>query len=304
MDHDDVDAADEPVEPVGERLLVCLRVGRAAVFVVVGLQALERVVVAGDPQSADAGHELAGRAVGLQAPRPREHDRAGARELALGRVGVVVAGHEHEHRARADDLLHERALQRRAAIGEVAHEQQRAVARGALERRQRDDVVVQVRRDGQARQPRAERRAIGGGVDEPRDAHELLVDLVVEGARRRRRATRACAGRPAPRGRWRSTAGCRRSSAAAAARRAARRRRATSRRPSRSSRAAAAPRRRGRRARRAGRARARTARRARSPGADRRRARRAPARGPARRRRSRPRRAARRCRGRSSARRR
>ena len=230
-----------------------------------------------------------GRAVGVQAPGARQDDRAGAGELALEHVGVVVARDEHElaaRRARSRSTSARSSGEPRSVRSPA--NSSGAAARGALERGQRDDVVVQVRGDRQARQPRAERHAVGGRVDEPRDADELLVDLVVERAARRRRATRACAAPPAPRGRWRSTAGCRRSSAAAAARRARRRPPAPCRARWPASRAAAAPRRRARRARRAARARGRRASRRRSPGAGRRRARRAPARARARRRASRP----------------
>ena len=67
-------------------------------------------------------------------------------------------------------------------------------SRRALQRRQRDDVVVQVRGDRQAWQLRAELDAVGGRGDEARDADELLVELVVErlrgGAERLQRAQR------------------------------------------------------------------------------------------------------------------
>jgi hypothetical protein len=83
------------------------------VAVVLAGEALERVVVAGDPQAADALDDLAiGRAVDAQASAAREHDRSGAGELSLEHVRVVVAGDEHERAARSDDTQDELLLQR------------------------------------------------------------------------------------------------------------------------------------------------------------------------------------------------
>ena len=82
------------------------------------------------------------------------------------------------------DLRHardQRGLERRAAVGQVAGEEDGPVAGGALEDRQRDDVVVQVRGDRDARRA-LDRRAVGRRGDEPGEPDELRVELLVERA--------------------------------------------------------------------------------------------------------------------------
>jgi hypothetical protein len=115
------------------------------------LLALERIGVARDPQPRDLLDHVAVAAVGVQPPVLGEDDRAGAREVALERVGVVVARDEHERLAGAHDPPHDPDLQRRAAVGHVTREQDGPARGGALEDRDRERVVVQVGGDGQPR---------------------------------------------------------------------------------------------------------------------------------------------------------
>ena len=77
------------------------------------------------------------------------------------------------------DAGDQRGLERRAAVGQVAGEQHRAVPGGPFQDRQRDHVVVQVGGDRHARPP-LHRRAAGRGGDEAREADELRVELLVE----------------------------------------------------------------------------------------------------------------------------
>ena len=94
----------------------------------------------------------------------------------------MVARDEHERPPGAHDPPHHAGLQRRAAVGQVAGEQHRAVVGRALEDRDRQRVVVQVRGDREARRA-GQRRPPGGLGDEPREADELRVELLVEHAR-------------------------------------------------------------------------------------------------------------------------
>ena len=61
----------------------------------------------------------------------------------------MVAGDEHERPAAVDDPLDEPEFERRAAVRQVAGEEQRAPVRVALEDRDREHVVVQVGGDGE-----------------------------------------------------------------------------------------------------------------------------------------------------------
>ena len=91
----------------------------------------------------------------------------------------MVAGNEHERLADAGDAVDEPRLERRAAIREVAGEEQRAAVRRPLEDRQREEVVVQVGRD-RDRRPVDERRALRRSRDEAGEADELRVELLIE----------------------------------------------------------------------------------------------------------------------------
>ena len=93
----------------------------------------------------------------------------------------MVAGHEHELRARVQDAPGELGFERRAAVGEVADEEQRRPARDTPQRRHRQEVVVQVRGDGDLRAP-AQRRALARRHHELGEADELAVELVAERA--------------------------------------------------------------------------------------------------------------------------
>ena len=117
--------------------------------------------------------------VGFQPTRASENDGAVAGEPARQRVRVVVARHEHERLAGANDPADQRGLERAAAVGQVADEEHGPARGRSLEDRQREDVVVQIRGDGQ---PRAvlERGPVGRGGDEAGEADELRVELLVE----------------------------------------------------------------------------------------------------------------------------
>ena len=209
----------EPGQPLGEQVLLGHRGRREGALLHVSARAAaaERVAVAGDPQPGDAHHH---RPVAPAAQQPAvlgEHDRAVVGQLLRLGVRVVVAGHEHEPRAGVHDPAGELGLQRRAAVGEVADEEQRRPARDALQRRHREQVVVQVRGDGDLRAP-AERRAVGRRRDQPREADELAVELLGRARWRSPRPTRPPAARAGCPGRARSTRACRGRRAAAAAR--------------------------------------------------------------------------------------
>ena len=91
----------------------------------------------------------------------------------------MVARHEHERLAGADDAPDQRRLDRAAAVGQVAGEEHRAARGRALEDREREHVVVQVRGERQPR-PVLERGPVGRRGDEPREADQLRVELLVE----------------------------------------------------------------------------------------------------------------------------
>ena len=92
------------------------------------------------------------------------------------------------------DAAGQLGLQRRAAVGQVADEEQRRPARDAAQRRHRQQVVVQVRRDGDLGTP-AQSRALAGRGHQAGEADELAVELVAQrtraGLRRLDRAQRA-----------------------------------------------------------------------------------------------------------------
>ena len=179
--------------------------------------AAEGIAVAGHAQPGDA-HDHRPVAPAAQQPAVLgEHDRAVVGQLLRLGVRVVVAGHEDEPRAGVQDPAGELGLQRRAAVGEVADEEQRRPARDALQRRHRQQVVVQVRRDGDLRAP-AERRALGRRRDQPGEADDLAVELLASARWRSPRPTRPRAARAGCPGRGRSTRACRGRRAAAAAR--------------------------------------------------------------------------------------
>ena len=71
----------------------------------------------------------------------------------------MVARHEHERLADSHDAAHQRGLERAAAVGQVADEEDRPVGGGALEDREVEDVVVEVGGDREAR-PVLERGAV------------------------------------------------------------------------------------------------------------------------------------------------
>ena len=123
---------------------------------------------------------MAGRLrVGVEAAGAGEDDRAVAGEPVGELVGVVVAGHEHERLAGAHDAPHERGLDRAAAVGHVAGEEHRPARGRALEDPDRDDVVVQVAREREARAV-LERGTVAGRGDEAGEADELRVELLIE----------------------------------------------------------------------------------------------------------------------------
>ena len=99
-------------------------------------------------------------------------------------------------------------LDRAAAVGQVAGEEDGALGGGPLEDRDRDDVVVEVRGEREARAV-LERGAVAGGGDEAREADELRVELLVERPRAALRGLDRARARAGCRGRRRSTAACR-----------------------------------------------------------------------------------------------
>ena len=117
--------------------------------------------------------------VAVEAAGAGEHDRAVAGEPVRELVGVVVAGDEHERAAGVDDAADDACLHRTAAVGQVAGEEDGALGGGPLEDRDRDDVVVEVRGEREARAV-LERGAVAGRGDEAREADELGVELLVE----------------------------------------------------------------------------------------------------------------------------
>ena len=197
------------LQPVGERALL-RPPGRlvAAIAVAVAAAALVRVGVARDAQPVDLARRPCRTArPGSSCPRSVEHDRAGLGEVAGEHVGVVVARHEHERVADVGDPPREPRLERRAARGEVAGEEQRAAPHGALERGQREQVVVQVR--GEREVVRARRpapRCAGAAISRARPtswafSSSEIVAADALGLVDRAQRRRGC------RGRWRSTPG-------------------------------------------------------------------------------------------------
>ncbi len=93
----------------------------------------------------------------------------------------MVAGDEHERVAEVGHPAHDLGLQRRAAVGEVAGEEQRVLAGRSFQDRLREEVVVEVGGDRDARTVR-ERRQAGRVGDQAGEADELRVELLVEGS--------------------------------------------------------------------------------------------------------------------------
>ena len=116
-------------------------------------------------------------AAGEQPPPLREHDRAPPRELPGKRVRVVVARHEHEGAPDARDLRGEGGLERYAAGRQVPGEEQRLLARGTFERRQRKQVVVEVGCEREARQ-RVRAEPLARDRDQPRQVEQLIVEVL------------------------------------------------------------------------------------------------------------------------------
>ena len=114
--------------------------------------------------------------IGAQAAALGQHDAAGERHRAHERVRVVVSRDEHERVPEPYDPKHQRELERRAARGEIACEEERPRADCAVERGKSEQVVVQVRRDDEAAE--AQSLPLRGLGDQPREPHELLVQLL------------------------------------------------------------------------------------------------------------------------------
>ena len=160
-----VDLPGQRPQPVCELLALGVCDLRAAVAVALALQAHVRRRVARHPQPGHTLHPLA------------EDHHPGPPQAADERVGVVVARHEDHRLARPRDPRGERRLERRPAVGEVAGEHERTAVRRPFERGQREQVVVQVGREGEPVEPGG-RAALGGGGDQPGEAHELGVELL------------------------------------------------------------------------------------------------------------------------------
>ena len=187
--HHDVHVAEQRPQPVAEGLALSGVGGRLvrALEALAGLP-LERVGVAGHAQAAGRAPPPA-RSRRRRAARPRcvstmppasAIRRTSASESWLPETNTNGCPIRH-------DPPHQVELERRAARGEVADEEERPGAHGAVQRRQREQVVVEVRGDHRAPQlaPRLPRRRRG---DQLREPHELLVQLLRDRLRRALRA--------------------------------------------------------------------------------------------------------------------
>ncbi len=184
VDHHHVHPPEQRPQPVAELLLLLGRRARlAAVAEPLAGTALERVGVAGHAQPAHADDERPVAAVRAQAAALGKHDAARERHPADERVRVVVPRDEHERVPDAHDPAHQRELERRPARGEVPGEEQRPPPDRAVERGQREEVVVEVGGEHEAAQV-ARRAPVRRRGHEARQAHELLVQLLRDRARR------------------------------------------------------------------------------------------------------------------------
>ena len=193
VDHHDVDVVAERAQPGREALDLGLVGLLEDVREALAGAALVRVVVAGHPDPLDRSRSARRSSRPCPSSRPvrvRTIAPSRASRLASWSESWLPGTNTNGLPVRMTRLT-TRGLDRAAAVGQVAGEEDGALGGGPLEDRDRDDVVVEVRGEREARAV-LERGAVAGGGDEAREADELGVELLVE-----RPASRA--GRPRPR---------------------------------------------------------------------------------------------------------
>ena len=218
VDHHDVDVVAERPQPGREALDLRLVGLLEDVREVFAGAALVRVVVARHPDPLDLHDRVAGGPARAPSSRPVR-----VRTIAPSRASRFASWSESwlpGTNTNGLPVLMTRlttaGLDRAAAVGQVAGEEDGTLGGGPLEDRDRDDVVVEVRCEREARAV-LERGAVAGGGDEAREADELGVELLVERPRAALGGLDRARARAGCRGRRRSTAG-RRSGRAAGGR--------------------------------------------------------------------------------------